>query len=179
LPPPRTGYKLKVKDVHVEIELCPKGTVSFYENGNQGTGLRVPFSKQNACIACADLDVELGIEDTPAWAHTFAARKGMTQCVPCPGGTIPFTVGGATYQCKACPNGTYRDAYLKRCAPCPACLQVPCSCPAVPPRSLAHPAERCSLALAAPLLLQRHLQGLRRWLRGRPLLQDGLHHVVS
>jgi len=35
----------------------------------------------------------------------------MTQCIPCPGGTIPKTTAGATDACEACPNGSYRDAY--------------------------------------------------------------------
>ena len=107
--------------MHDQIELCPPGQVSFYDDGNQGTGSRVPFGKQNECAACASLDANLGGND---WAHTFAPRKGMTHCIPCPGGTIPSNTGAgaafATVSCKACPNGQFRDAYTKSasCTPC-------------------------------------------------------------
>ena len=110
------GYKLKVEGEHIEIDLCPKGTVSFYDGdpSNQDKGIRVPYNNDAACIACGNLDDELALVE-PKWAHTFAPRKGMTQCVPCPGGAIPNTVGtgasAVTASCKACPNGTYRDAY--------------------------------------------------------------------
>lgn len=123
------GYKLKTEGDHTEIDLCPKGQVSFYSSRNQDDGVRVPFNKEAECQACADLDAELGEEN---WAHTFAPRKGMTQCVPCPAGTIPNTVGAVdsptrnTASCKACPNGTYRDAYLvsATCTDCPAGYEV-------------------------------------------------------
>ncbi|KAL4452637.1 hypothetical protein ABPG75_008299 [Micractinium tetrahymenae] len=88
---------------HDTITLCEKGTVSFYDN----QGNRVPAGQELSCIRCADLDPALG---GTQWAHTFAPRKGMTQCVPCPGGTVP-TQTGPTDKCVACPNGMYRDAY--------------------------------------------------------------------
>ena len=52
----------------------------------------------------------------------------MTQCIPCPAGTVPFTNGEvepdqvadfgttATATCKVCPNGFYRDTKTIRCA---------------------------------------------------------------
>ena len=123
------GYKLKTAGDHTEIDLCPKGQVSFYSSRNQDEGVRVPYNKEAECMACADLDEELGEEN---WAHTFAPRKGMTQCVPCPAGTIPNTVGAPgsaarnTASCKACPNGSYRDANLvsATCLDCPAGNEV-------------------------------------------------------
>ncbi|PSC75222.1 serine threonine [Micractinium conductrix] len=115
------GYRLLNAGDKTAIDLCPKGQVSFYTSANQDNGDRVPAGKPEACIACAALADELL---TNEWAHTFAPRKGMTQCIPCPGGTIPSNTGSgatyATFSCKACGNGLFRDAYTKSasCAPC-------------------------------------------------------------
>jgi hypothetical protein len=109
------GYKLK-DGTHVHIELCAPGTVSFY-TGDPLTSDRVPANDELNCIACSDLDDALS---TTKWAHTFAPRKGMTQCIPCPGGTIPKDANDATSACAACPNGSYRDANTIS-ASCTAC----------------------------------------------------------
>ncbi|PSC75144.1 serine threonine [Micractinium conductrix] len=115
------GYKLVSAEDKTAIEPCPKGQVSFYTSANQDNGDRVPSGKPAACMACSALAQEL---TTSEWTHTFAPRKGMTQCIPCPGGTIPANTGSgatlATASCKACPNGQFRDAYTKSasCAPC-------------------------------------------------------------
>ena len=106
-----TGYYLK-DTTHTTIELCPVGTVSFYTtSGTPSAEDRVPANSETSCIACGNLD---GALDVTFWAHTYAPRKGMTQCVPCPGGTVPKTENGATSKCGACPNGHYRDAYTVR-----------------------------------------------------------------
>ena len=103
------------------IDLCPKGQVSFYDTNS----VRIPKGVSTACAACTELDTQLGFTGTAKkWAHTYAPRKGMTQCIPCPGGTIPSNTGSgatyATFSCKACGNGLFRDAYTKSasCAPC-------------------------------------------------------------
>jgi len=107
------GYRLKATNTttdnlpNSEIELCPRGQVSFYEGG-----ARFPPSAAT-CIACADLD-------PTRFAHTFAPRRGMSTCTPCPAGTVPKTSnsveGRLTFACEACPNGRFRDAYTVRCA---------------------------------------------------------------
>ena len=107
------GYLLK-DGTHTTIELCPAGTVSFWTADPLAVGSeRIPKGDELNCIACSALDTAL---TTTEWAHTFAPRKGMTQCVPCPGGTIPKNTAGRTASCAACPNGTYRDAYTIRLA---------------------------------------------------------------
>ena len=97
--------------------LCPKGQVSFYADGLQGpsaNGDRIP-QDELSCIACADLDAELGLVGPDrTWAHTYAPRAGMSECTPCPGGTVPVTDSGGTSSCAPCPNGRYRDPYSIR-----------------------------------------------------------------
>ncbi|PSC74950.1 von Willebrand factor type EGF andpentraxin domain-containing 1 Flags: Precursor [Micractinium conductrix] len=123
--PVPAGYRLKqtaaIADgrAQSEIELCPKGQVSFYDTNS----VRIPKGVPTACAACTELDTQLGFTGTAKkWAHTYAPRKGMTQCIPCPGGTVPSydAVLLATYSCKACPNGMFRDAYTVNdsCVPC-------------------------------------------------------------
>jgi hypothetical protein len=106
-----SGYKLADGN-HTSIVLCEKGTVSYYpDNGAAGPDptARIP-GDELTCSACASLDPAL-------WAHTFAPRKGMTQCIPCPGGTkpVPLTTSPVTDRCIPCGNGEYRDAYTVRC----------------------------------------------------------------
>ena len=105
-PPPLAGYRLKqtaaIADgrAQSEIELCPKGQVSFYDTNS----VRIPKGVPTACAACTELDTQLGFTGTAKkWAHTYAPRKGMTQCIPCPGSTVPSydAVLLATYSCKA------------------------------------------------------------------------------
>ena len=57
MPRPPAGYKLK-DSTHTEIDLCPKGQVSFYDTA---TAKRVPFDSDQACIACAAIDASLGL----------------------------------------------------------------------------------------------------------------------
>jgi len=116
------GYKLKDAS-HVEVDLCPVGTVSFYSS----TGDRIPLDNPQNCMACSALDGELGlVAPNLKWGHTYAPRAGMTACIPCPGGTIPQTTNGVTDTCVACPNGQYRDvtSASPSCSVCPAGQEV-------------------------------------------------------
>lgn len=110
------GYRLG-DDSHVHIELCPPGQVSFLDS----QGRRVPYHNPKACVSCAGLDTELGLTGgARQWAHTYAPRKGMSQCVACPAGQVPLSYGDLTPACQACPNGTFRreatvSATCQRC----------------------------------------------------------------
>ncbi|PSC75061.1 peptidyl-prolyl cis-trans cyclophilin-type [Micractinium conductrix] len=120
------GYRAKPASATVlarsEVDLCPKGQVSFYGLvvGGSADAVRIPVDLDEQCMSCSELDGALGLTggaNPPKWAHTFAPRKGMTQCIPCPGGTIPKAdtdVNGNNIRavCAACPNGQYRDAYI-------------------------------------------------------------------
>ncbi|KAL4447466.1 hypothetical protein ABPG75_004685 [Micractinium tetrahymenae] len=108
------GYKLKDAS-QAEIVLCDPGTVSFWDTSRANPaewripfGLNDPVTPAQKCIACSDLDYETG---TVQFAHTYAPRAGMMSCIPCPAGTIPQDVAGATTTCQECPNGQYCDAY--------------------------------------------------------------------
>lgn len=118
------GYRLKPESVvdgvlaRSEIDLCPKGTVSFYDPQFVG-GVRIPPADSENCAACSALDDLVNNLDpaTYKWVDTYAPRKGMTQCIQCPAGTIPktSTVNGiqVTDSCVACPNGQFRDPAIK------------------------------------------------------------------
>ncbi|PSC69766.1 pro convertase subtilisin kexin type 5-like [Micractinium conductrix] len=111
--PVPSGYKLK-DDSHSKITPCEAGRVAFWENGD-----RVPADGL-ACAACSSLD---GLAGGKRFAHTYAPRKGMTTCLPCPSGTVPLNdVSGATTKCAPCGAGTYRTAVdiSATCLPCGA-----------------------------------------------------------
>ncbi|KAL4420791.1 hypothetical protein ABPG75_010447 [Micractinium tetrahymenae] len=105
--PVAPGYRLKQDGTHTSIELCPSGQVAFHD----AAGKRVPYGQETECVACSRLDAELGLSGGGLqWAHTYAPRKGMSQCIPCPSGTIPLNIGQSTPGCAPCPNGRYRSA---------------------------------------------------------------------
>ena len=96
-----SGYKL-TSTARTAIDLCAKGTVSFY-----ASGVRTP-STETSCQACA--------------LNTYAPRAGMAACTPCKGGFVPATSDGAAGPdtCVACGSGLFRNAFTAT-ATCAAC----------------------------------------------------------
>ncbi|PSC70770.1 histidine-tRNA cytoplasmic isoform B [Micractinium conductrix] len=107
------GYKL-LDATHTKIDLCPKGQVSFWSAAPlDPTSVRYPSGRPGdelSCASCAELDSLMPGGSDPQWAHTYAPRKGMGQCVACPAGMKPLTVGATTTECVACADGWYRGA---------------------------------------------------------------------
>lgn len=93
----------------IECIQCPKGTYSR--------------AKASVCTKCALgwYAAQGSVVCTPCPRDTYLNREGMgsvTDCQPCPSGTISAILGNSNSACSACPPGTYQSN--GECVSCPA-----------------------------------------------------------
>jgi hypothetical protein len=95
-------------DARTQIELCPKGNVSFWTGATRTPSGMADDEKE--CKSCALIK-----------ANTVAPRAGMSACTPCKGGFVPAnSTAAGPDSCVACGNGLFRNAFTvsATCAPC-------------------------------------------------------------
>ena len=105
------GYKEKSGvTARTQIELCPKGSVSFWTGENRTPSGVADDEKE--CQSCALVR-----------ANSYAPRAGMAACTPCKGGFVPAnSTAAGPDSCVACGNGLFRNAFTVS-ASCAVCGQ--------------------------------------------------------